>query len=139
MNVGLLIAKLHAYIFFVILRPFKALNDRRGEFKANVILSMGMLFGALTITNLASIGFGHRLLLAKYEEESVTAFWVAICFGIGILNTYMLVIGNRWSRFEQDFQRYPAWVKSGSSIVVWWSLVVILVAIGWTGSLVGKL
>ena len=133
------LVKLHAYTFYVLRSTFKsAWNDGWEEWKALLFISVGTVFAGLTITSIVSISLQRRVLLPQSKPEFLT-LWGMVGFGLVILNYYTLVFDHKWSRYEEQFKFRSKMNRVLGSVAVWVGLVLIVVASGWTGSIVWKL
>jgi len=56
-----------------------------------------------------------------------------------ICNYYLLVADRKWSRFEKEFKRQSKMNRIITGIAVWLSLILIVAAAEWTGSIAWKL
>jgi len=93
-------------------------GDRWIDTKGSTLRTVGMLFGMITLSNLVSIGFGHR--------RAAT-------------NGYVLFAGCKWTRFEIVFDNLPQSMRVLGGIAVWFCLILTVVAVAATGSVVSKL
>ena len=133
------LAKAHAYPFCVLRSTFKAMSDDGLEdWKALVFISVAMGFVALTATSIASIGFQHRVLLSD-DKSTFMKLWGTVGLCLLAFNYYTLVSGRQWSRFEREFQHRSKATRLTGAILVWLSLILILVATEWSGSIAWKL
>jgi hypothetical protein len=132
-------AKLHAYVFYVFRSTFKATwNDGWEDWKALLFTSVAAEFAGITIASIVSICLQRRVLL-PHSKPDFLILWGALGFCLVILNYYILMFGHKWSRFEKEFKRPPKMNRVLGSVAVWVGLVLIVVASGWTGSIVWKL
>ena len=136
---GRWLAKLHAYAFFVLRGTFKAVwNDAWEEWKALVVMSVATVSAGLTIASVISICLQRRVLLPQSKAEFVT-LWGVVGVSLVILNYYSLVLGRKWSRFEEEFDSGSKRNRVIGGIAVWLSLILIVAVTEWTGSIAWKL
>ena len=136
---GRWLAKLHAYVFYVLRGTFKtAWNDGWEEWKALLVISVAAEFAAITIASLISISLQRRVLLPQLKPDFLT-LWGLVGFCLVILNYDTLVSGRKWSRFEEEFKCRSNMNRVLGSVAVWAGLVLLVVATEWTGSIVWRL
>jgi len=137
--VGRWLAKAHAYAFYVLRSTFKAVwDDGMEDWKALLFMTVAMGFAALTVTNLVSIGLEHRVLLSD-EKRQFMMLWGPVYVGLTFLNHYTLMYSRKWSRFEREFQHHSKAMRICGGVAVWVSLLLLVVATLWTGSIASKL
>jgi hypothetical protein len=136
---GTLFAKAHAYVFYVLRSTSRsAWNDGLEDWKALGIMSLAMAFAALTIVCSVSIYLQRRVFLPSAKLPFVT-LWSAIMFGLLVFNHYSLAFERKWSRFEGEFQHQSMVTQIIGGVVVWLSVILIVLAAEWTGSIAFKL
>lgn len=134
-----LIAKVHAYIFYVIRRTSKsAWDDGMEDWKALGLMSIAMAFGALGILCGISICLQRRVLLPTSKVSFVALLSVVMMCFLGF-NHYSLVVKHRWSRFEREFQHQSNPKRVIGSVIVWVALILVVLAAEWAGSFAFKL
>ena len=133
------LAKMHAYVFCVLRSTFKAAwNDGLDEWKALMVISLAMEFAGITIASAISIGLQRRVLLPQSKAE-FSAVWGMVGMGLATLNYYTLVFRRKWSQFEKEVKRRPRMSQVYGSVAVWGSLILIVAASEWFGSIAWKL
>jgi hypothetical protein len=134
-----LFRKVQAYAFYVLRRTSKsAWNDGLEDWKALAVLSLAMGSLALVVVSSVSICLEHRVLLPSGKVPFVT-LWGMIMIGFLVFNHYCLVFERRWSRFEREFEHQSNAMKVIGSITVWVTVILIVLATEWTGSIAFKL
>lgn len=134
-----LFAKIQAYVFYVFRRTSKsAWNDGLEDWKALGVMSLAMGFLVLVVVSIISICLQHRVLLPSGKVPFVI-LWSAVMIGLLVFNHYSLVYERRWSRFEHEFQYQSNAMKVIGGITVWVTLILIVLAAEWTGSIAIKL
>ena len=138
-QIGRWLAKAHAYPFYILRSTFKAaFDDGLENWKALVVMSVAANFAALSVVSLVSIGLQHRVLLPG-GKQAFMMLWGTTGVGLVILNYYTLISGNKWSRFERQFQHHSKTMRFCSGVAVWAGLILLVVAAYWTGSIAWKL
>jgi branched-subunit amino acid ABC-type transport system permease component len=133
------LAKVHAYVFYVLCSTFKKVwNDAWEEWKALLFISVGSAYLGITAVSIISICLQRRVLLPQSKSEFLT-IWGGIGFSLVILNYYTLISGRKWSRFKEEFEMRSRTYRVCGSVAVWVSLVLIIAASEWTGSIAWKL
>jgi hypothetical protein len=136
---GTLFAKAHAYIFYALRSTAKsAWNDGLEDWKALVVMSLAMGFAALTLVCIVSISIRHRMFLPNAKLPFV-ALWSMVMIGFLVFNHYSLMFENKWSRFKGEFQHQSEATRTIGFISVWVSVILIMVAAEWAGSIAIKL
>lgn len=136
---GRWLAKLDAYTFYVLRSTFKAAwDDSFEDWKALLVKSLATVFVCLTIASVLSIYLQKRLLLPQSKAEFLT-LWGMVGLSVVICNYYLLVADRKWSRFEKEFKRQSKMNRIITGIAVWLSLILIVAAAEWTGSIAWKL
>jgi branched-subunit amino acid ABC-type transport system permease component len=133
------LAKMHAYAFYLLRSTFKSVwNDGWDEWKALLVISAATEFAGLTIASVISIWLQRRVLLPQSKSEFLTV-WGAVGFGLVILNYYTLLFGRKSSRHEEEFKCRSKMKRICGGVAVWLSIVLIIAASEWTGSIAWKL
>jgi hypothetical protein len=136
---GTLFAKAHAYIFYALRSTAKsAWNNGLEDWKALVVMSLAMGFAALTLVCIVSISTRHRMFLPNAKLPFV-ALWSMVMIGFLVFNHYSLMFENKWSRFKGEFQHQSEAARTIGSISVWVSVILIVLAAEWAGSIAIKL
>ena len=136
---GRWLAKVHAYVFYVLRSTFKRVwNDAWEEWKALLVISVATLFLAFTIASVVSICLQRRVLLPQSKSEFLT-LWGGIGFSLVILNYYTLIFGRKWSQFAEEFEMRSKTNRLYGGVAVWVSLILIVAASEWIGSTAWKL
>lgn len=134
-----LFAKAQAYVFYILRRTSKsAWNDGLEDWKALALISLAMGFVLLVVVCIISICLQHRVLLPSRKAGFVT-LWSIVMISLLVFNHYSLVFENRWSRFERGFQHQSNAMRVIGSITVWVTLILIVLAAEWAGSIAFKL
>jgi hypothetical protein len=129
----------HAYTFYVLRSTFKAASDDGLEdWKALLFMTVAMDFAALTVTSIVSICLEHRVLPLDEKRQFMT-LWGTVVLGLMFLNHYTLIYSRKWSRFEREFQHHSKAMRICGGVAVWVSLLLLVVATLWTGSIASKL
>jgi hypothetical protein len=136
---GNLSRKTYAFVFEVFRRTFKAIwNDGWQEWKALLVLSVGAGFALLAVAAIISIVVHRRILLPQSEPAFLTV-WGSIGIGIVIFNYCNLMLDRKASHFEREFESLSKISRVYRCIAVWASLILIVAAGEWTGSIAWKL
>jgi hypothetical protein len=127
------LAKSHAYAFYALRKGnyYKSLAD----WNSHLLISIAMEFCAITIVNLLSIELHRRIALARYKETGVMLFWLMLCAAIYGINYVSLMMNQRGSRFDREFQHYPRLWRIVGVTAVWGAFSLIIVVTFWIGSL----
>jgi hypothetical protein len=134
-----LFAKVQAYAFYALRCTSKsAWNDGLEDWKALAVMSLAMGSVALAIVSSISICLQHRVLLPSGKVSFVT-LWSMVMIGFLVFNHYSLVFERRWSRFEREFEHQSNVMKVIGSITVWVTVILIVLATEWTGSIAFKI
>jgi hypothetical protein len=67
------------------------------------------------------------------------ALWSMVMIGFLVFNHYSLMFENKWSRFKGEFQHRSEATRTIGFISVWVSVILIMVAAEWAGSIAIKL
>jgi hypothetical protein len=138
-GLGRWLVKAHAYPFYVLRSTFKTVStDGLEDWKALLVISVAMNFAAITVASIVSIAFQQRVLLPD-TKQSFLMLWGTVIVGLLLINHYSLVYRGKWSQFEKEFQHLSKAARVGGSIAVWVSLILIVAAAEWTGSIAWKL
>lgn len=136
---GRWLAKVHAYVFYVLRSTFRRVwNDAWEEWKALLVISVAALFLGFTIASIISICLQRRVLLPESKSEFL-ALWGGVGFSLVLLNYYTLIFGRKWSRFEEEFEMRSKTKRVCGVVAVWASMILIIAASEWTGSVAWKL
>ncbi len=131
--------KTYAFIFEVFRRSFKAIwNDGWHEWKAVFVLSVGVGFALLAMAAIISISV-HRRVLFPQAEPAFLTLWGSIGIGIVIFNYLYLIANRKAACFQREFERLSTTKRVYGCIAVWTSLLLILAASEWIGSIAWKL
>jgi hypothetical protein len=132
-------AKAHAYVFYALRSTAKsAWNDGLEDWKALAVMSLAMGFASLTFVCMVSIIIRHRVFLPNAKPPFV-ALWSIVMIGFLVFNHYSLVFENKWSRFKSEFQHQSEVTRTIGFISVWVSVVLMVLAAEWAGSIAIKL
>ncbi len=122
------LARLHAYIFYVLRKTCKAaFDDGWEDWKALLFISVTMNFAAMTAVAVISIGLGHAA-----STEHFLALWGLIVCGLIVVNYYSLMAHHRWSRFEREFRHQSKAMRVFGAVAVWVGVTLFCVAAPWT-------
>lgn len=134
-----LLAKAHAYAFHVLRDAFETVSDDGlQEWKALVVISVGMGFAGVAIASVASIILQHRVLLPD-AKGSFIMLWGTVGAGVAVFNYCTLISGRKWCRFEREFQKESKAARFWGGAAVWVGLILVLAATEWTASVAWKL
>jgi hypothetical protein len=137
--IGRWFAKAHAYWFYVTRSTFRTLSDDGLEdWKALLVVSVAMLFAALSGAATVSIALRHRVLLPDAKQPFMM-LWGTIALSLTTINYFILVSRHKWSRFERDFQHHSKTTRLVGGVAVWLSMLLVVPAAEWTGSIAWKL
>jgi hypothetical protein len=136
---GMLLARAHAYAFYVFRRTSKsAWNDGLEDWKALALMSIAMAFILLIITCIISICLQRRVLLPR-DKHAFVIVGSLVMIGFLFFNHHFLVLKHRWTKFEPEFRQQSKPMLVIGSVAVWLILVLIVAVAEWTGSIAFKL
>ncbi len=97
--------KWFSFAYWELSRLFKAIyDDGWAEWKAMAILICAEICMIMGVYGFISLLIGHRLLHAT--SLLLRVFGIIVVLAIIAGNYYTLLSGNRWSRFEAEFESY---------------------------------
>lgn len=112
-------------------------DDRLTDWKALVILGVCESAAVMIFVALASVVVGHRLWPAARSETYAFAFGLAsLVYGLDHL---LLTRGNRWMRFQHEFENYSRIVRVAGTIATILVVIFVIVGMGWSASVASHL